>query len=183
MTNKKLKLENPARIAELKPVETLKKIGLKEDSVVCDIGAGTGIFTIPAASITKKMVYALDIDDEMLSTIEQKSKDKTIKNIELIKVNGNQFEVKDKIADIILLVTVFHEIENKEVFLGELKRILNNLGKIAVIEFHKRATPMGPPVDHRIANEEVKRLFTKYGFSVNQDFDLGENFYCSVFTN
>jgi len=67
MDNKQMKFENPVRIKELKPIETLIRIGLKENHVVCDIGAGSGIFTIPASMITKNKVYALEINDAMLS--------------------------------------------------------------------------------------------------------------------
>jgi precorrin-6B methylase 2 len=55
------KLENPARLLELAPADTLHKIGLSEGSIFCDVGAGTGVFTFPAASISNTTVYAVEI--------------------------------------------------------------------------------------------------------------------------
>jgi len=53
MNHKQIELENPERLAELSPKDTLMRIGLGEKDIICDIGAGSGIFTIPAAGITK----------------------------------------------------------------------------------------------------------------------------------
>ena len=181
MNNKQMKLENPVRLEELKPIETLRRIGLQENHVLCDIGAGSGIFTIPAAKITKNKVYALEINDEMLSVIGEKAKIEGAANIEIIKVQGDHLDLMDHSVDIILLVTVLHEIYNPIVFLDEVKRISKDNGKIVVIEFHKRETPMGPPIGHRMGKDDAIDKLQNTGFLVSEDFDLGDNFYCLVF--
>ncbi|VDN47199.1 Methyltransferase domain-containing protein (fragment) [Petrocella atlantisensis] len=43
-----------------------------------------------------------------------------------------------------------HEIDDKITFLNEIKRILINGGKIAVVEWIKRESDWGPPVNHRL---------------------------------
>lgn len=183
MNNKQIKFENPIRIEELKPSETLRRIGVKENHVICDIGAGSGIFTIPAAKLTKETVYALEIDDEMLALISDKAEKEDIKNIHPIKVNNSRFDVPNKVADIVFLVTVLHEIKEKTVFLSEIKRVLKEDGKIAIIEFHKRQTPMGPPIGHRLGKEGAMEVFNNVGLIIVEEFDLGPNYYCSVFSN
>lgn len=179
--SKQVRMENPIRVAELDPIGTLRRIGISENDMICDVGAGSGIFTIPAAQITKNKVYALEIDDEMLEVIGEKTKSLGLSNIERMKVSGDTFPIEDHTVDFALMVTVFHEIENKPVFLSETKRMLKNDGKIMVIEFHKRETPMGPPTEHRIEESEVKKYFGEFGFSVAENFDLGDNFYCFIF--
>lgn len=131
MNSKQLKFENPARLDELKPFETLQKIRLEEGYFVCDIGAGTGIFTLPAARITKNKVYALDINEEMLAIIRGKIETESISNVELMKVKDDHLLLHDNVIDIALMVTVLHEIEDKTSFLKEVKRILKKGGKIS----------------------------------------------------
>lgn len=181
MNKKQIKLENAERINELNPFETLKKLGVNQDHVICDVGAGSGIFTIPAAKITKNTVYAAEISDEMLAVIKEKAKEQELDNIQLIKVIENKIEIKKESVDLILMVTVLHEIENSEIFLKEIETLINSNGKIAVIEFHKKETPMGPPTAHRMSKEEVSDQMKTIGYSVLEYFDLGENFYCMVF--
>lgn len=182
MNHKQTKLENPLRLEELKPMETLRKVGLQENHILCDIGAGSGIFTIPAAKLTRNKVYALETNDEMLSIISDKVKMAGLANIELVKVNGEHFDLTDHSIDIVLMVTVLHEIANTKVFLQEVKRIAKDNGKIVVIEYHKKETPMGPLIGHRIAKEDVIDKLQNIGFVVYDDFDLGENLNCLVFT-
>ncbi len=182
MNAKQNKFENPLRLEELKMEKTLKKIGLTEDKSLCDIGAGSGIFTIPAAKITKETVYALDINGEMLAIIAEKARTEGIGNIKLIKVEDEHFTLTDQVADIVLMVAVLHEISNPTVFLKEVKRIVKDQGRIAVIEFHKRRTPMGPPPEQRLGSDEVSKMLGDTGFKVFKEFDIGDNYYCLVFT-
>jgi ubiquinone/menaquinone biosynthesis C-methylase UbiE len=178
----KNKLENPKRIAELRPEETLKKVGLQENHVLCDVGAGSGIFTIPAAKITKNIVYALEINPEMLLLIEEKAKNAGLSNIQTVKVANNQFNLEKDSVDIVLMVTVLHEINDKPVILEQIKKILKDDGKLVIIEFHKQDTSMGPPAAHRLSQAEVRDLCETRGLAIRERFVLGDNFYCLVFT-
>lgn len=180
---KQSKLERPSRVAELNPAETLKKIGFREGQVLCDIGAGSGIFTVAAAEISSNTVYALEISEEMLAIIAQKALQKGLPQIKPTKVNGEIWPLPNAVADVAVMVTVLHEIENKQVFIAETGRILKKGAVAAVVEFHKTQTPEGPPTEHRLAEAEVKRLFQKQGFVLSQQFCIGENFYCLVFQN
>ena len=67
------KLEKPERIAELRPTETLRRIGLGPHDTLADIGAGTGLFALAAAAMTRGTVYALDIKQEMLDIIARRA--------------------------------------------------------------------------------------------------------------
>lgn len=179
--SKQMRLENPERVSELNPYETLKRINIDSNDVICDVGAGSGIFTIPAAKSTGNQVYALETDHEMLEIIKKKAKSEGLANIDLIQVEGDNIQISDKTVDVVLMVTVLHEIENKPVFLSEIKRILKTDGRIMLIEFYKHETPLGPPVPHRISREEVIKTMDETGFLNSMEFALGDNFYCIVF--
>lgn len=181
MQDMQAKLENPARLAELNPEDTLRRIGLKEGDVLCDIGAGSGIFTIPAAHITHGTVYAIELRADMLDVIAEKVRSAGLGNVMPVLSDGASYAVADGAADIALAVTVLHEIADKAAFLQEVKRLLKPGGRMAVIEFHQRETPMGPPVARRLSQEDVGAVFTDAGFAAQDAFDLGDNFYCIVF--
>lgn len=178
MDHKQNKLENPERLAELCPKETLMRIGLGEQDIICDIGAGSGIFTIPAARITKNTVFALEINDEFLEVIKEKAAIENLTNIIPMKVTGDHYDIQSSTVDVVILVTVLHEIEDKNSMLTEFKRIMKSKAKLAIVEFHKCQTPMGPPVLYRLSKEEVAEMCGTYGFDMTGEFDLGENLYC-----
>ena len=181
MNRKQLKLEDPKRIEELNPLGTLQRIGIEENHVVCDVGAGSGIFTVAAATMTKNIVFGLEIDKEMLSLIETKAKQNELTNIRLIEVRDDHFDIDAASVDIVLMVTVLHEIDNKAAMMSEINRILRDEGKFAVIEFNKRDTSMGPPMHLRLDQTEVETILRENGFAKINSFDLGENMYCMVF--
>ena len=180
-THTPTKLDNPVRIAELQPEETLRRFGFESGQVLCDIGAGSGIFTLPAARLTQRKVLALDINPEMLAHVSEKAQQEALHNIELVQVHGDHLDVVDQSVDLALLVTVLHEIEGKSRFLAEINRLLKTDGRLGVIEFHHRETPFGPPVGDRLDRAVVIEMLAEAGFQACDDFDLGPNFYGLLF--
>lgn len=173
------KFENPQRAAELSPVDTLKKLMLHEHAAFADIGAGTGLFTFAAARITTGPVYAVDISGEMREILRTR---KEVCGAEHVEILDSIDRLPAGQCDMLFLCTVFHEIDDKETLLQEAKRALKADGTLAIIEFHKRETPFGPPVAHRISEEETGAAVQEQGYTVQQAFSLGENFYCLSFT-
>lgn len=173
------KLENPQRLKELNPSETLKNLGLGDGSSFCDIGAGTGIFTFAASKLTNSNIYAVDISTEMLEVLKVK---RTEHNADNVILKNDVQDVPSSSCDIVLASTVFHELEDMDGMANEIKRILTNGGLLAVIEFHKRKTPIGPPTNHRLSPEQIDNLLQKHEFNKIKYFELGENFYISIFT-
>ena len=176
------RLESPARLAELRLVETLRRIGMREDSVVADIGTGSGIFALAAASLTRGTVYALDIRADMLEIVARKTGQAGAGNVQGVLVTEQGFGLPPGTVDIALMCTVLHEIADKTCFLADAAALLKPSGRLAVIEFHKRETPMGPPIPRRLGQPELMEAASAVHLSLAEAFDLGDNFYCTVFT-
>lgn len=174
------KLEAPARLQELKPEETLATLGLTNSSTLCDIGAGTGIFTIPAAKITTGTVYAVDVNPEMLAIVAQKAKAENLTNVQTVLVENSRYPLADSSVDMALLVTVFHEIEDKPALLREVHRILAQDGKLCIIEFFKEESSFGPPLAIRLSTEDIVAAAAGEGFALASQFMMGPTFYCAV---
>ncbi|GAB6156638.1 class I SAM-dependent methyltransferase [Desulfosporosinus burensis] len=181
MNDKIIKFENHIRVAELNPKNSLIKAGFKENMILCDIGAGTGVFTFPATEISKNDIYALEISDSMIELLKSRVAERNIKNLKIKKVESTILPLDNHSCDMAIMITVLHEIENKEFMLNEIKRVLKPKGKLMIIEFHKKKTPMGPPVDHRISEEYVEEIGNSKGLITFNKFSLGENFYSVIF--
>jgi len=181
MNQRQRKFENPRRVDELNPKNTLIRIGINKESTVLDYGTGTGIFTIPASTITDKIVYAYDIDQEMINLITKKVEDNNMHNVLVLSNEDIKNKVDALSIDNILLVTVYHEIDNKSIFFDHCNKYLNKTGKISIIEFHYKETPMGPPVKSRISRQSIIDDFSNHNYKLIEEFDLGENFYLVSF--
>ena len=179
-----IKLEQEERLMELKPLATLKEFGFRAGMNFCDLGAGSGVFSLEAAKISQETIYALEISDEMIEIIKNKIKVSNITNIFPKKVVGKILELPSKSIDFLLLSTVFHEIPKEEQaeFISEIKRVLKDDGKFLVIEFLKEKSPMGPSlVEKRVSREELKIIVEKHNFLELKHKVLGKNLYAVSF--
>ncbi len=158
------KLDNPKRIEELNPSGTLKRIGLKDGDVFCDVGAGTGIFSFEAAEQTKSDVYAVEISHEMLAILQNKKQERNAENVMLKK---SVQDIPSASCRTVLFCTVLHELHDLENMIGEVKRILTSDGTLAIIEFHKRQTNMGPPIERRMSPAQVEEKLCSMGLQTD----------------
>jgi ubiquinone/menaquinone biosynthesis C-methylase UbiE len=177
------RLENDARVMELNPTNTLIRAGFRAGMTLCDIGAGTGLFSFAAAEISQNDIYALEISEQMIELLAQRMVERNVKNLIIKKVDSGRLPLDDNCCDMAIMVTVLHEVDNKESMLQEVKRILRHSGKLVIIEFHNRKTPMGPPVELRLAPKYVEEVCNKNGLQTLCRNSLGENLYIDIFEN
>jgi ubiquinone/menaquinone biosynthesis C-methylase UbiE len=171
-------LENKERENWFPSVSTLMELGVSRGMTVADIGCGTGYLTLPAAQIVGEEghVYAVDISREMLLEVEKKIKGKK-SNITPLLSDENSIPLEDSSVDYCLMAFLLHEVEDPEVFLGEVKRILRKPGAAGVIEWRKVNSPMGPPMEDRIPREVMERAASRAGFRVERTVLLGCHHY------
>ncbi len=107
---------------QLKVKNILKNIRSKSGSKLLDVGCGTG-FIINLAKDLFDEIHGVDISVEMLNRIDTSSGDITLHNVE---VENLPFE-KDSF-DAISAYAVLHHLENYEVVLNEVFRVLKPKG-------------------------------------------------------
>lgn len=168
-------LDSPSRYRILPPFKTLKYMCLAEDDIMVDIGCGTGYFTLPASQITGPAgkVIGIDISEEMLGELRSKIDERT-DNIELRLSDNLKIPVDDHVATFALLANVLHEADDMKIMLNETFRLLKHGGRLGIIEWEKRETPMGPPIDHRLHANEIISLVSDAGFSMVRIIPAGE---------
>lgn len=175
----KNKLDNDWRRKVIPPKPTLEKLGLLSEDIVADVGCGIGYFSVPAAEIvsSRNKVYALDTSKEMLTEVERRAEIVGISNIVVIETEEYDLKLQDESVSFVLIVTVLHEIINKERFLKEANQILKPSGRLAVIDWEKKQTEMGPPIDHRIDKQEAMEFLKSSGFEVSMELGIADVFY------
>lgn len=82
------KLERPARVAALDPEGTLTHVGMGPHDTVCDIGAGSGLFSFAAAKKTDATVYAVDTDHAVLAQLARKAETTGATNVKTVPASG-----------------------------------------------------------------------------------------------
>ncbi len=167
------RFEDPARAEWQKPEKTIASLGSLKGKTVADIGAGTGYFSFPIAQQAQKVI-AIDIDQRFLDYIAQKKESQKIgANIETRLTKPDSSGLKPGEADMVLIVDTYHHIEGRIDYFKKLKKCLSKDGVLVIIDFKKMETPMGPPVEMRLAEDEVESELKSAGFTiVSADKDL-----------
>ncbi len=157
------------------PTETLKQLGLNSGiKDVADFGCGYGTFTIPAAQIINGKIYALDIDPEMVKTVERKAKELDLKNVVTILRDFVQdgSGLKDSSVDYVFLFNILHA-ENPIDILKEAYRILKHGGKAGIIHWnYDEKLTTGPFLDILPKPEQCRHWAELAGFKFENQLDL-----------
>ncbi len=161
------------------PVKNLKAFGLKEDNIVADLGAGTGYYSIAAGHIaTKGKVYAVEVAKDFLETIKNKAKEARLNNVEILwgnieKIGGTK--IGDGIIDAVIASNVLSQVEDKNNFIEEIKRILKPKGRALLIDWSTDSVTVGFKMV--IPKNKAREMFEKKGFVLEREINAGAYHY------
>lgn len=176
-------LEDPKRDAYQKPHEVITALGIRAGEVIADIGAGSGYFTVRLARHVGPggRVYAVDVSPDMIRHLNRRVRDLGLRNVSTILAPPDDPLLPEPV-DRYLIVNVWHHIEDQAGYLAHMRKQLKPGGQIVMIDFHKRELPVGPPVDMKIAREDLIRQMTEHGFEVASEHTFLPYQYFLVFT-
>jgi arsenite methyltransferase len=164
-------LEDPKRDAYQKPREVLTALGLKSGEIIADIGAGSGYFTFRLAQPVgdKGKIYAVDVSPDMILHINRRVPELKATNVVSILADPDDPLLLDASIDRFFFSDSWHHIEAQTKYLSLVKRMLKPGGEVVMIDFHKKDLPVGPPLQMKIAREDVIRQMETNGFRLAKE--------------
>ena len=147
-------LERSSRANEESPNLAVDLLDLKKDMIIADFGAGTGYFTSKLARKCS-IVYAVDIQQEMLDLNAKQKRNKNINNVKFILGFTDRTGLPKNSLDLVILVDVYHELENPLEIMNDIKSSLNQTGKVALIEYRKEDPTVPIKPLHKMSVEQV----------------------------
>ena len=174
--------DDPQRDAWQKPAEVIEALRLARDAVVADVGAGTGYFAVRLAHAAPKgRVYAVDTEPDMVEHLKTRAQHAGLKNLVAILGAPTDPRLPEK-ADLILLVDVYHHINDRERYFANLLPRLKTGGRVAIIDF-RMDSPHGPPRAARVEAERVKAELKRAGYELREEHALLPYQYFLVFAH
>ncbi len=164
-------LEDPQRDVYQKPHQVLTALAIKPGETIADIGAGSGYFTFRLSHFVgaKGKVYAVDISPDMILYINRRMRDLRVTNVISILADPDDPLLPDRSVNRFFFSDSWHHIENQTKYLTLMKRMLKPGGEIVMIDFHKKELPVGPPMEMRIAREDLIKQMTLNGFRLAKE--------------
>jgi ubiquinone/menaquinone biosynthesis C-methylase UbiE len=174
--------EEPGRQAWQKPDQVLQALHVRPGQTVCDIGAGPGYFALRLSTVVGPggHVFAVDVEPKILDALRERLVKAGARNVTPVLGLGDDPLLPRAACELILIVDTYHHIRDGAAYLRRLLAALAPGGRIADIDFHKRRTPLGPPLEHRLAREEFLRDAATAGLQVIEEPTFLENQYFLV---
>ena len=152
-------LERNERQEEERSDLLMKALKFRPGEAVADIGAGSGYYTrlIARAVGTNGVVFATDIQQEMLDILTNKAAQAGIRNIRPVLGTESDPGLPAASVDTILIVDVYHEMEFPFEMMAGLSRALKPGGRLVLVEYRgeDRAVPIKEL--HKMTEEQVKK--------------------------
>ena len=103
-------LEGPDRDAWQEPERIMDSLGITSGTMVADVGAGGGWFTIKLASRVgpEGLVYAEDIQREMIESINRRVNRANLSNVETIIGTSNNPKIPTPVDAVLMAVSYTH---------------------------------------------------------------------------
>ncbi len=172
--------DDPERDAWQKPHQVIEALKLAPDAAVADIGAGTGYFSARLAHfVPQGRVYAVDLEPDMVKYLAERAKRDGLANLSAVQGAADDAKLPAKV-DLVLMVDVYHHIEQRESYFRKLAASLKAGARVAIIDFNA-ASQMGPPRTERIAPERVVAEMDKAGFRLLREERFLPNQYFLTF--
>ncbi len=172
--------DDPKRDVWQKPHEVIQALALNPDAVIADIGSGTGYFSARFANMLPKgRVYGVDTEPDMVKYLAERAKREGLKNVTAVVGAPGDPRLPEKV-DLVIMVDVFHHVEDRDRYFLRLRDSLKPDGRIAIIDF-RMDSPSGPPKDARIAPDRVKTEMKGAGYALVQEHAFLPNQYFLIF--
>ena len=177
-------LEQPSRLEALKIDEIVRKLALKPGQVVADLGAGTGLFSVPLGKAVAPAgkVYAVEIDKGFFPMIEDKAKQSKLSNVKTVAGEFTDPKLPAADVDLAFMHDVLHHVEDRSAYLKNAARYVKPGGRFVVIDYPPNTSPHKDQPNLIVSEEQVAEWMKAAGFARVQKVDLFPEKYFLVFS-
>ncbi len=163
----------------------LEALALTPGMAVADVGAGSGLFTLPIAKAvgSKGRVYAVDVQAYFLESIAKRAKKAKLTNVQTVHADQHASGLAEASVDLAILVDAYHHLERPTAYLADLHRAIRPDGRLVVIDFDRTRPGTGAWMkEHVRADPDVfQREIEAAGFELVERPKLLEENFVMVF--
>jgi len=181
-----LTLENGRRMEALEIDEVVSQIGLRPGELVADIGAGTGIFSVPLARAVSPggRVLSVEVDAGFLPLITSKASQAGLENIQPVLGEFGDPRLPRGDVDVAFLHDVLHHIEQRASYIQRLASYLKPGGRIVVVDYDMNVpgVPHSNQPEMLIGPDQVAGWMRAAGLELTREVRMFEDKFFVIYT-
>jgi len=179
-------LESGRRLESLDIDNVVAAVQLEPGEVVADIGAGTGIFSVPMAKAVGPdgVVISVEIDPGFLPIIQQKADEQGLSNISTVLGEFDDPRLPRKDVDVAFFHDVLHHVEHRQQYIEALAKYMAPGGRIVVVDYDKNkpGNPHANQPELLIGPEDVRQWMAAAGFEPTREVHMFEEKFFVIYT-
>lgn len=162
------------RIEEEQPEAMLNALKIPRGATVADVGAGAGYHSIRLARRVgpRGVVYAADVQPEMLRMLRDNARAARVTNIKPIRCTQLDTGLPEGVIDLVLMVDVYHECTDPEAVLQDLRSALKPGGRLVLVEFRGEDLEVPIKPEHKMTLDQVRREVEPQGFTFKESLEF-----------
>ena len=160
----------------------IQNMKIESNEKIADIGAGSGYHVFKMAPLVKNgLVYAVDIQSEMLEAIKSKINSTKIGNVKTILGSEKSTNLPSNSVDKILMVDVYHEFSFPKEMVQSIKRALKPTGELFLVEFRSEDPTVPIKKIHKMSEKQAVKEMEAAGFTLKENISNLPWQHCMVF--
>ena len=172
-------LERSNREKEENVSNLIQNMKIESNDKIADIGAGSGYHVFRMAPLAKNgVVYAVDIQSEMLEAINIKIE---LNNIKTILGNEKSIQLPKNSVDKILMVDVYHEFNFPKEMIRSIKNALKPDGELFLIEYRGEDPRVPIKKIHKMSEKQAQKEMEANGFTLRENIRNLPWQHCMIF--
>lgn len=139
--------EEAARDKVGEAADVIRIAGIKPGMAVADIGTGAGYYVLRVSPVVgpQGRVFAQDIAAAALDRLRQRTRAAGLTNVRFVQGSQANARLPDAAVDVVLMIHMYHEIEQPYVLLDRLRRSLKPGGRVVVVDLDRPSQDHGMP--------------------------------------
>ena len=150
-----------------RPEDVIRRLNLKDGSVVVDLGSGAGYFTLKLSDAVgpRGEVVAVDLRQFSLLFLRIRAFLRRKNNIRIIVGHPDNPHLAAATVDSVLIANTYHELIEPQSILRHISRALRQGGRLVIVDRSEGAE------DHRVLPEVVEAGLRNEGFELTSRED------------
>ncbi|MGH0038295.1 MAG: class I SAM-dependent methyltransferase [Myxococcota bacterium] len=156
--------DDPARDVWQRPEAVIDRVGIDPDTVVADIGAGTGYFAVRLARrVPAGKVLAVDVEPDMIRYLDERAVKEGLSNLTAVLGAPDDARLPDRV-DVVWMVNTYHHIASRTAYFERLAADITPEGRVVIVDFKMGEQPVGPPDSMKVPPERIIRELADAGY-------------------